>query len=43
MGDIMLSGLTSGLDWEALVTKLMAVERRPLRDLEARQIGRAHV
>ncbi|MCR4397986.1 MAG: flagellar filament capping protein FliD [Firmicutes bacterium] len=37
MSDIMLSGVTSGLDWEALIEKLMAVDRKPLLELETRQ------
>ncbi len=37
MGDIYLSGLASGLDWDALLEKLMAVERRPLIQLQDKQ------
>ncbi|MGE5484573.1 MAG: flagellar filament capping protein FliD [Ignavibacteriales bacterium] len=34
---VSLSGMVSGLDWEALVEKLMAIDRQPLLDLESRQ------
>jgi len=37
MGNISLSGIVSGLDWEALVEKLMAIDRKPLLDLQSRQ------
>ena len=37
MDNIYLSGIASGLDWEALISKLMAVERKPILNLQARQ------
>lgn len=37
MDPIRLSGLSSGFDWEAMVQKLIAVERRPIDMLRQRQ------
>lgn len=39
MDPIRLSGLSSGFDWEAMIQKLMAVERRPIDLLKQRQAG----
>ncbi|NPV69689.1 MAG: flagellar filament capping protein FliD [Firmicutes bacterium] len=37
MSDIRLSGAVSGLDWESLVSQLIAVERKPITQLESKK------
>ncbi len=37
MGPVSISGAVSGLDWQSIVDQMMAIEQKPVTDLQARE------